>query len=207
METLKADLKRKGGNDADWNDLLGEGLQLGDLGWVDCEKDGDPLPRVRDLLCEGRMLEYQCYDNRHRLQGCAVIELIGWEDEGKRLLKGIHLRAADEYYEWYASTSLSVDNCYYHLCSSHHRHCEFRANRRDRRQVIHLDKWRAVNAGILEGQLYSHDIALSRMRTAVARMVPHPVSPPAPALAPPAPPCGCRWSWVRIGRGFDWWWL
>ena len=196
MDGVRAELKRKGGNDADWNDLLGEGLQLSDLGWIDSSKDGDPIGRVRDLLCEGRMIEYQCYDFRHRPQGYAVIELLGWADEEERLLKGVHLAASDEYYQWYGENSLGVDESVYHLCSKGHRECGFKLVRGDRRQVIHLDKWRAVNAGILEGQAYSHDVAVSRMRTAVGRMVPQPLAPPGGG---PAPPVGVG----VVGSGLD----
>ena len=199
MEALRAELERKGGGQADWNDLLSEGLQLGDLGWIDCEKDGDPLERSKELLCEGWLIEYQCYDIRHRAQGHAVIELLGWADQEARLLKGVHLAASDGYYEWYAEHSLSVDGCVYHLCEKDHRSCGYRGNRRDRRIIIHLDKWRAVNAGILEGQSYSHDVAVSRMRTAVSKMVPHPIGPPAPGPSHHAPAVGVG----GIGSGLD----
>lgn len=199
MEGVKAELRRKGGNDADWNELLSEGLALSDLGWVDSEKNGDPYGRVKDLLCEGRLIEYQCYDVRHRPQGLAVIELLGWADEEKRLLKAVHLAASDEYYQWYGENSLVVDECVYHLCDKGHRGCGFRGNRHDGRQVIHLDRWRAVNAGLLEGQVYSHDVAVSRMRTVVNKVVPHPVSPPVPALSHHAPPVGVGGA----GSGLD----
>ena len=199
MEALQAEVGRKGGDERDWNALLSEGLSLADLGWIDCEKNGDPYDKIKDLLCEGRMIEYQCYDARHRPQGFAVIELLGWAEEENRLLKGVHLAASDEYYQWYGENSLGVENCVYHLCKVGHRTCEYRGNRADRRQVIHLDRWRLVNAGILEGQPYSHDIAVSRMRSAVNKMVPHPVSPPVPAVAPQAPFMGVG----GVGSGLD----
>ena len=199
MEELKLEWKRKGGSPSEWEDLLGEGLKLSDVGWHEAARDGDPMKRGHDLLCEGRLLEYQCYDVRHRPQGTAVIEVIDWLDQEQKLIKAIHLAASDEYYQWYGEEKLKVDEVAYHFCGTGHRTCPVKLGRADGRVLIHLDRWRAVNAGLLEGQGYSHDVAVARMRSAIARATPKPVDPPGATAPRHAPGLGVG----EVGSGLD----
>lgn len=199
MEELKAEWKRKGGSPAEWDELLGEGLRISEVGWHEASRDGDPMKKGQDLLCEGRLLEYQCYDVRHRPQGTAVIEVIDWLDQGQKLIKAIHLAASDEYYQWYGEEKLKVDEVAYHFCDTGHRACPMKLARADGRILIHLDRWRAVNAGVLEGQGYSHDVAVARMRSAIARATPKPVDPPGATAPRHAPGLGVG----EVGSGLD----
>lgn len=144
MEALRDELAAKGGSSEDWDFLMSEDLKFADVDWVDASRCSDPWKEANKRLGEGRMVEYRCYDSRKRNQGTAVLEVAGVLDETKHLLKGIHMAASDEYYQWYGEHELSVDNCAYHVCTGCAGSCSYRLPRADRRELIHLDFWRVV---------------------------------------------------------------
>ena len=133
------------------------------------------------------MIEYDCYDGRWRGQGKAVVELVSYEDESAGTLKAIHLAASDGYYSYYAEEKLAVDNVVYHLCTGEAKKCGFKLPRGDRREVVHLARWRMVNPSILMLEGWSKDVAMACMRDGVRKFVPHPMEPPrVPGAAPAA---------------------
>ena len=160
---------------------MSEGLRFADLDWVMGSTCSDPWKEANQRLGEGRVVEYRCFDAPKKEQGMAVFEVAGVSDETKHLLKGIHLSASDEYYQWYGEHDLTIDNTVYHVCSSSLAGCAFKLPRRDRRELIHLDQWRLVNPAILVSQDYSRDVGLARIRSAVMKFVPHPLMPPSGA--------------------------
>lgn len=174
MEALRTELTGKGGTSDDWDFIMSEGLRFADLDWVMGSTCSDPWKEANQRLGEGRVVEYRCFDAPKKEQGMAVFEVAGVSDETKHLLKGIHLSASDEYYQWYGEHDLTIDNTVYHVCSSSLAGCAFKLPRRDRRELIHLDQWRLVNPAILVSQDYSRDVGLARIRSAVMKFVPHP---------------------------------
>ena len=96
------------------------------------------------LLESGRYLEYECYDDSKKSQGRAIIMLEKWEDKEAGLFLGSHLKASDEYYEWYASQKLKAGECVYHMCDRSVLRCTVNLPRRDRREVVHMDRWRLL---------------------------------------------------------------
>ena len=155
MERLKEELGAKGGDEADWQLILNEGLKLEDHIWYDAGSMGDPMKRVNETFGVGRVLEYKCVDSSWQPQGKALIEIVGHGEEGKDTLRGIHISASDPYYEWYGGEKLGVDKCLYHLCGKAGRRCSFRLRRRDTRELIHLSEWRLVNPGVMVAEEYS----------------------------------------------------
>ena len=184
VEALRKELSSKGGTDADWDFMLNEGLRHEDHQVYDGEAagSGDPMVLARQVFGGGRVLEYSCFDSRWKSQGVALMEIKDFEDEKKRFVMGRHLKASDEYYEWYAGERLEEDRCVYHLCEGPGRRCAAKLTSRDRRELVHMPRWRVVNSGMMLNENYSKDVGLSRLREGVRRFVPHPVLPPAPPL-------------------------
>ena len=184
VEALKTELKGRGGTDADWDFLVSEGLRFEDHQTFDaeCPDCGDPMVLARRVMGAGRILEYTCFDGSWRGQGVALMEISDYEDERKRLVLGRHVAASDEYYEWYAGERLGSDRCVYHLCDCPGRRCRVKLTSRDRRELVHIPRWRIVNAGMMLNEGYSHEAGMARLREGVRRFVPHPVLPPAPPL-------------------------
>ena len=117
MEELKAELAAKGGTEAVWREFLSEGLALEDLEEYEagCSRTS-PLEHAQRVLGSGRIIEYACYDDHWRPQGRALLEVEKYDDEKKGTVLGRHVKASDEYYQWYAETTLSEDGAVYHLC-------------------------------------------------------------------------------------------
>lgn len=203
MEALRSELAAKGGSNEDWDFLMSEGLKFADVDWVDASRCSDPWKEVNKRLGEGRMVEYRCYDSRKKNQGTAVLEVAGVLDETQHLLKGIHLAASDEYYQWYGEHQLSVDNCAYHICEGGAGSCGFRLPRADKRELIHLDFWRVVNPAILVSQGYGVDAGLARLRSGVAKFVPHPLLPPGGAGGMEDKPGAGPARLGAVGAGLD----
>ena len=180
MDDLRSELGAKGGNDADWDLVLSEGIKFSELSPYVAGASGseDPMTRVKTVLAPGRVVEYQCYDSRWKEQGRAIFEVVSLEDEAKGLIKGIHVCASDGYYEYYAGEKLGVDDCLYHFCSEPAKGCKTKLLSRDRRELVHVDQWKLTNAAQMVGNGFSSAAGLSRVRDGVARFVPHPLVPP-----------------------------
>ncbi len=190
LEELKDEFFSKGGHKDEWDMLLGGGLSYEDLvPYSAGESKVEPLVRAHQVLASGRMIEYECFDGRWRSQGKAVIEVVAFDDEAASTLRCIHLAASDGYYAYYADEKLGVDKVVYHLCKCEAKKCTYKAPRADKREVVHLSKWRMVNPSglLLEG--WTKDVAMACIRELVRKYVPHPIDPPRPP-GPAAAPGG-----------------
>ena len=139
-----------------------------------------------ELFEKGRLLEYECFDNEGKGQGRACLELIEWINGSEGFFGGHHVSASDEYYEWYASQSLlPADNCVYHLCSSDPTGFRGKPKRGDRREVVHIGRWRLLSPLVMvdapylagEGERIGR-IALGPPGTGLDGALAHPPLPP-----------------------------
>lgn len=179
MERFKAEFLSKGGSEDEWRDVLSEGLTPEDMEEYEVGfSKGSPMEHAKKVLSVGRVVEYSCYDHQWRPQGKALIEIQGFDDEAHHTLRARHLKASDDYYEWYAQTQLGEDRAVYHLCDVEAKKCPFKLRSRDRREVVHLAEWKAVSPGMMLTAHYSKEIAYGRVEEAVRRYVPHPGAPP-----------------------------
>ena len=179
MEELKAELAAKGGTEADWRDFLSEGLALEDLEEYEAGYSRtSPLEHAQRVLGSGRIIEYACYDDHWRPQGRALLEVVKYDDEKKGTILGRHVKASDEYYQWYAETTLSEDGAVYHLCDCDAKACKFKLRSRDRRELMHVSEWKVMSPGMMLTSHYSKEVAYERLRKQVNQFVPHPVAPP-----------------------------
>ncbi|CAJ1461453.1 unnamed protein product [Effrenium voratum] len=179
---LRADLARKGGTTDDWNYGLNLGLIGSDLDWIDARAIQDRARSAADnLMSKGAYLEYECYDARGRSQGRAVVKIRGWADPEKGLLEADHLAASDGYYQYYGESELSKGKALYHICGGARRGCNVHLHRGDRRELVHLERWRMINPLLMKEVEYLRRIAEVCMREHVvnfAPRVPEPVLPP-----------------------------
>ena len=188
MEEEKRKLLRKGGTMSDWHQALSVGLQGGDIMWTDAKVyPGDVLEHARSMMIKGGYVEYECYDDRGRSQGRAIIELVEWEDMARGLFLAVHLVASDEYYEYYAQNRLNDGKGVYHICGDERRGCAVRLGRQDRRELVHLEKWRLMSPVLMMESPYSRELGLKLVQKWVenftpAVAVPEPDLPPAPRL-------------------------
>eukprot|EP00435_Cladocopium_sp_Y103_P047964 s1615_g14.t1 len=184
MEALKQKLLGKGGTLGEWTSLVTNGLQAEDMLWVEAgTHKGDLLGYARGILNQGSLVEYECHDTRGKPQGKAVIRLIDWDDYSAGSLKASHICASDEYYEWYATRDIADGKAVYHICQSKRTDCTARLGRGDRREMIHLQRWRMTNPLVMLEHDYSRECAMRALERAVdhyERRVPEPGRPPAP---------------------------
>lgn len=180
MDKLKADFFAKGGSDGEWRDILSEGLAPEDMEEfeVGFSRRMSAMNHAKRVPGVGRVIEYSCYDHQWCPQGKALIEILGFDEEKDQTLRARHLKASDEYYEWYAQTKLGEDRAVYHLCDVEAKKCPFKLRSRDRREVVHLAEWKAVSPRMMLTAHYSKEVAYARVEEAVRRYVPHPVAPP-----------------------------
>ena len=185
LASLKDELQKKGGSNDDWNMALHHGLDAGDLEWIDTLVG--PLNAesyAHDLLANGRYLEYDCYDDRGRNQGRAILKVIGWEAGMPYHLSAEHVVASDGYYEWYAQKNLKQGKAIYHVCPTRRKRCSDKLPKGDGRVLIHLMRWRMVNPLIMKELDYSKAAAMQILREWVGSFVK--ASPP-PAVVAPVP--------------------
>ena len=176
MEAIKEKLLEKGGTAGDWGSLITNGLQGGRLG-------GDVLAQARAVMSRDAILEYDCVDDRGRDQGQAWVRLLDWEDFSRGLLRAEHLVASDGYYEWYGSHELAGGKGVYHICSNPRGQCAERLGRSDRRQLIHMHRWRMTSPLVMMESAHAKPVALKAMENWVNNFqarVPSPSRPPAP---------------------------
>lgn len=191
MEEVKKRLLAKGGTLGDWTGLVTNGLQAEELLWVDAATyPGDILGYARGVMSQSSILEYECYDARGRPQGKAIVRLVDWDDFASGTLKAEHLCASDEYYEWYGQHELAGGKAVYRLCSSKRTECMARLGRGDRREMIHLERWRMTNPLVMLEHEYSKEVAMKAINNWVNNFTPKVPEPP----NPPEPPGGARGS-------------
>lgn len=191
MEEVKRRLLAKGGTLGDWTGLVTNGLQTEELLWVDAATyQGDILGYARGIMSQGSIVEYECYDARGRPQGKALVRLVDWDDFASGTLKAEHLCASDEYYEWYGQHELSGGKAVYHLCGSKRTECAARLGRGDRREMIHLERWRMTNPMVMLEHDYSKEVAMRALNNWVNNFAPKVPEPP----NPPELPGGARGS-------------
>ena len=165
LASLKDELIKKGGTSEDWNMALHHGLEAGDLEWVDTVKG--PLNAesyAEDFMASGSYLEYDCYDDRGRDQGRAVLKILGWDAGMPYTLNAEHVVASDGYYEWYAQHNLKSDKVVYHVCPTRRKKCSEKLPKGDGRIFIHLMRWRMVNPLILKELDYSRVASLQILK-------------------------------------------
>eukprot|EP00435_Cladocopium_sp_Y103_P048232 s510_g14.t1 len=185
-EALRRELLAKGGLLSDWNTAVSRGLNADDVGWNDGEALGEKaLDVARRSMTRGGLMEYECYNDQRRPQGRAVVVLNDWEDYAAGLVVADHLKASDPYYQWYAEQKLKGDQCAYHMCSSKLRDCAFRVGRGDRREIVHVQRWRIVNPLVMMENEYMRPLGLEIVQDFVRRFtpaerVPEPGNPPGP---------------------------
>jgi hypothetical protein len=205
MEDEKRKLLAKGGLVEDWNRLMTRDLPLEDLTWKDGKLYGEAvLELARSCMVKGGLLEYECYDDRKKPQGRALLCLSDWESFPDGLLQGAHLAASDPYYEWYAQQRLKDGKCLYHLCADESSKCKFKLARGDRREVVHIQKWRLVNPLAMMENEYMRKLALELVKRLVedfvpAARVPEPTGRPPPE-APGGPGVGGRADVTGLDR-------
>eukprot|EP00435_Cladocopium_sp_Y103_P034714 s218_g9.t1 len=184
MDRIKAKLLDKGGTLGDWSGLITNGLQAEDQVWVEGKNfRGNVLEHAQSIMTKDAIAEYECVDNAGRDQGRAVIRLLDWEDVGRGLLKAEHLVASDGYYEWYGAHELKDGKGVYHICSDGRGECSVRLGRADRRELIHLHRWRMTSPLLMMEAEYTRSLALQVMENWVNNFkvtVPEPVFPPVP---------------------------
>ena len=118
---------------------------LSELGWLDSREVRDlSLKTAQEMMQTGRYVEYDCYDNSWNQQGRGAIKLGSWLDFNQGLFTGEHGPSSDGYYEWFVSESMGKDDGAYHICSGPASRCRVRLPRGDRRQLIHIDRWRML---------------------------------------------------------------
>ena len=184
MQAIRQQLLDKGGTLGDWGGLITNWLQPDDQLWTEGKAfPGDVLGQARAIMSMGAILEYECVDNRGREQGLALVRLLDWEDHAQGILKAEHLVASDGYYEWYATQELKEGKGLYHICGSGRGQCSVRLGRGDRRELVHLHKWRVTSPLVMMESAYSKPIALQALQNWVNNFqarVPSPARPPAP---------------------------
>ena len=128
---------------AEVEQALSLGRSTQDLAWYEGGDLGGRAQRAaHDLFESERVLEYQCYDSRWQTQGRGVVALQEWEDRDRCLFTGLHGPASDGYYQYYVEKEMGTGNGLYHICNCDAICCKLRKERGDRRELIHIDRWR-----------------------------------------------------------------
>lgn len=199
MEDLKQELLRKGGTLRDWGDALTSGIPSEDQQWVDSKEVGhESQEAARRIMGQGQLVEYECYDNRGSPQGRAVVRLRDWVEYSTAMFKADHILASDGYYDWYAKQSLKDDKGVYHICGERRRGCKDRLPRGDRREVVHIERWRMMTPLMMIQSDYCGNLGRAALAEWVKNFSPRVPEPPAPP-AGGGPPTGGR----PAGTGLD----
>lgn len=158
-------------------------------------QDGVARPReARELaervLAPGRLLEIQCYDERGRPQGEAVLKFVRWESKADLAFRAEYLSASNGYYAWWCENEADHQKLLYHFCLKTRSRCHLEGGVHD--QVVHITKWRMTSPQAHIGHGYASDQVLAFFRRSLEDyLADQPALPPAgPAAAsvfPPAP--------------------
>eukprot|EP00438_Fugacium_kawagutii_P019945 Skav209628 [mRNA] locus=scaffold4224:30594:35975:+ [translate_table: standard] len=192
VQALKANFLAAGGSEAEFDDLGRGGLGLGDEAFRDGGIQAADARRVAvDLLREGTLVEYHCYNDQGRSQGLAVVKFQKWLSLQELKFAGDHMVASDGYYEWWAQRNLARDRTEYHFCETARNKCKVKANRGV--EGVHLLRWRLVSPQTLLGVRYAKEIALAELRSRADALLLAKSSPVAPAGAHVGGPAGLDW--------------
>eukprot|EP00435_Cladocopium_sp_Y103_P061594 s1327_g23.t1 len=113
-----------------------------------------------------------------------------WEDYVKGILAADHLKASDPYYDWYGNEKLKNGGGVYHLCGSRLQDCPMRLSRADRRELVHVQRWRMVNPLIMAENEYMKALAVELVKDWVQGFVPAERVPEPAVGRAPGPPGG-----------------
>lgn len=145
MERLRNKGASLGLNEDEIQQALNLGRSKHELAWVMCsDLSGRAQDLAREAFEQERILEYECYDAHWQSQGRAIITLKDWEDRENCLFTGSHGPASDGYYSWFAEHQMGLENGLYHVCACEASRCRLKKPKGDRRELIHIDKWRLL---------------------------------------------------------------
>eukprot|EP00435_Cladocopium_sp_Y103_P043758 s793_g12.t1 len=159
-------------------------------------QDGSTRPQEASAMTAairpGSLIEYHCYDTRGRGQGVAVVCFEQWLDQAELKFRGSHLKASDDYYEYWAQQNLVSDQTCYHFCLCTRSRCRVGDPRGI--ETIHITKWRLVSPQTLVGGGYASEQGLAHLQRELNDFLAHkPAAPPGGAPPfPPRPPGGHR---------------
>lgn len=182
MEALRKELTDKGGTKDDWDYALLRGVPPGDQNWVEAKvMKEEALEFAHRVMVQGMMVEYECYDSRGAPQGRAITRLQDWVEYASGLVRAEHTVASDPYYEWYGSHDLAGENGVYRVCNGSRRSCRARLPRGDRRELVHMEKWRVTTPLAMMEAPYSAEMgrqSVQRWVDSFSPKVPEPAAPP-----------------------------
>eukprot|EP00438_Fugacium_kawagutii_P024240 Skav223101 [mRNA] locus=scaffold419:604151:608290:+ [translate_table: standard] len=191
LDELRSALLAKGGTNGDWAEACNGRFSTHEVDWVDGRSfKEDVWAHAQGVMSRGDHVEYVAYDVRGRDQGFAVIRLLDWIDLSQGFLKAHHEIASDEYYEYYAGQSLKDGDAAYHLCRGARGRCPSRLPRGDRREVVHLQRWRLMSPMMLVNSGYAAGIGLKLIQDYVDGFSPRVPEPGAPPVGAGAVPVG-----------------
>eukprot|EP00438_Fugacium_kawagutii_P006300 Skav233308 [mRNA] locus=scaffold4193:88579:93795:+ [translate_table: standard] len=118
------------------------------------------------------------------------------------MLKASHVIASDGYYDWYAKRDLKPSKCVYHICGEKRRQCKEKLVRGDRREVVHVEKWRMLTPLAMMDTDYLKVLGRAALEEWVRNFAP---TVPEPRVGPGAvPPVGGPAAEaVPVGTGLD----
>ena len=178
IEELRRNFLAAGGSASEFETLGRGNLKVEDSVLQDGSSKPEEARAMAMRIARGGLIEYHCYDNRGRPQGVAVVRVDGWPDDGSFRFVGTHLKASDEYYEWWASQNLSGSHPGYHLCMAPRARC--REGNPDGSEVVHITRWRQVSPQLLVGPGYASDAVLSHFQAQLnSALLKEPPRPPA----------------------------
>ena len=184
-----ADLKQRfvtaGGSARDFEELTRGGIALENSAPQNGATRPDEARGVAERgLVAGTLIEYLCYDNRGRDQGSAVVRFERWVDSKEFTFCGVHFKASDDYYEWWAGNELQGVKDVYHLCMKPKGRCK--VQNPSGGDVIHIDKWQLSSPMRLIGYGYASEAGYKHLEDAAndhlaqLQQLPPPVFPPDP---------------------------
>ena len=182
LPRLEQEFIAAGGSREAFDEVAHGGLRATDL----VRQDGESAPvEARALalraLKPGVLLEYQCYNERGRDQGQAILRFGAWIDQSLMQFRGVHLGASDGYYDWWAKANLDAGKTTYHLCEAKRSRC--RIPDVGGGENIHVGKWHLVNPLCLMRGDYGESLGLQELREGLEARLVH-----FPPLAPPVDP-------------------
>ena len=167
MDTLLAYGRQLGLDPVVTSSVLKLGRPLSDSNWVqavDAKKGSREM--ATELFKVGAHLEHQCYDSQWKDQGRCCAQLIDWEDAENGLFQAAHVLASDGYYEHYAQHDLAK-GCVFHICIGPASQCRVKLPRGDKREVVHIDKWRLLSPQVMAETGYLKDLGAKLGRQAL----------------------------------------